>query len=129
MNDTKTDSLASVAPLNAGRFEVALVEARALALRGELALRDPVAEVGPHFRALHDAAAGGGEVVVDVTELRFVNSSGLRVFLDWVAWIAGEPAPRQYRLRFRTKRGVTWQAAAFPAIAMMGGAHVTLETV
>jgi len=129
MGDVGDGSLAALVPLTAGRFEVAFVAPRTVALRGELAVRDPVAEFGPHFRAVHEAAAGGGEVVVDVTGLAFVNSSGLRVFLDWVAWIAAEPAPRQYRLRFRTKKGVTWQAASFPVLAMMGGAHVALDPV
>lgn len=108
-------------------FEIRVSGPRALSLHGQIASRDPIAELGPHFRAVHDAAAGGGEVVVDVTALSFVNSSGLRIFLDWIGWIVSEPEARRYRLRVRTKKGVTWQASAFPAIAMLGGAHVVIE--
>lgn len=130
MNDsTPTPSLESVAPLRDGRFEIAAGDGRTLLWRGELAMRDPVAAVGGHVRRIHDAAAGGGELTVDVTALTFVNSSGLRVFLDWAAWIAAEPPARRYLLRFRTKKGVTWQAAAFPAIAMLGGENVRVESV
>lgn len=121
------NDLAAVAPLAAERFEITATDARALALSGEIAVRDPVAEFGPHFRRIHDAAVGGAEVFVDVTGLRFVNSSGLRLFLDWVAWIAAEPAERRYPLRFRTRKGATWQAAAFPAIVMLGAGNVTSE--
>lgn len=122
MSAAKT--LAEAAPLTAGRFEIAATGPRELAWRGELAARDPVAEIGPHVRAIHEAAAGGGDVTVDVTGLTFVNSSGLRLFLDWAAWIGAEPEGRRYVVTFRTARKVMWQAAAFPAIAMMGGAAV-----
>lgn len=119
--------ISTVAPLTAERFEIAVTAPRALALKGEIAVRDPVAEYGGHFRRIHDAAVGGAELLVDVTGLAFVNSSGLRLFLDWVAWIAAEPAARRYPLRFRTRKGATWQNAAFPAIVMLGGGNVTTE--
>jgi hypothetical protein len=122
-------SLDAVAPLAADRLTIALTAPRTLSFAGEISGRDPVSEFGPHLRGVHDAAAGGGELTVDVTALTFVNSSGLRLFLDWVAWIATEPEARRYRLRVRTRRDVTWQRASFPAIAMLGGANVTLDPV
>ena len=124
-----TLSLDAVAPLSADRLTISVTAPRALSLAGEIAGRDPVADFGPHLRSVHDAAAGGGELTVDVTALTFVNSSGLRLFLDWVGWVADEPEARRYRLRFRARRDVTWQRAAFPAIAMLGGANVTLDQV
>jgi hypothetical protein len=124
-----TPSLDAVAPLAADRFTIALTAPRTLSFAGEISGRDPVSEFGAHLRTVHDAAAGGGELTVDVTALTFVNSSGLRLFLDWVGWIAAEPEARRYRLRVRTRRDVTWQRASFPAIAMLGGANVTLDPV
>lgn len=131
-------ALAGVAPFQMERFEITVGES-GLELRGELASRDPVADVGPHFRKIHAAlveraglagsagADAAGELVVDVRPLKFVSSSGLRIFLDWVSWIAAEPESRRYRLVFRTSRATTWQSAAFPAIVMLGGAHARLE--
>ena len=118
-----------IAPLTVDRFEIASAGPRTVVLKGELALRDPVAELGPHLRRIHDAAAGGGELVIDVRPLAYVNSSGLRIFLDWVAWISAEPAERRYRLAFQLAKKSTWQAAAFPAIAMLGGDAVRTETL
>ena len=122
-------TLAGVAPFQLERFEITVGDG-ALELRGELATRDPVTDVGPHIRKIHAAVAetsGGSELVVDVRPLKFVSSSGLRIFLDWVSWIAAEPEARRYRLVFRTSRAATWQAASFPAIVMLGGAHARLE--
>lgn len=125
-------TLTGVAPFQLERFEIAVGDG-GLELRGELATRDPVADVGPHIQKIHAALAerasgdGGAELVVDVRPLKFVSSSGLRIFLDWVSWIAAEPEARRYRLVFRTSRTATWQAASFPAIVMLGGAHARLE--
>lgn len=124
-------ALAGVAPFQMERFEISVGDG-GLELRGELASRDPVADVGPHIRKIHallaeDARGAAAELVVDVRPLKFVSSSGLRIFLDWVSWIAAEPEPRRYTLVFRTSRATTWQSAAFPAIVMLGGAHARLE--
>ena len=127
-NQTPND-IEQIAPLKVDRFEVACGGPRAIVLKGELALRDPVAELGPHLRRIHDAAAGGGELVIDVRPLGYVNSSGLRIFLDWISWISAEPADRRYTLAFQLAKGSTWQAAAFPAIAMLGGDSVRTETL
>jgi hypothetical protein len=127
MSSTNT-SLEDIAPLTVGRFEFAVTAPRTVCLRGELSMRDPIADVGPHVRKIHDAIAGsGGDLVVDLTELSFVNSSGLRIFLDWIAWIASEPAERRYRLKLRTSRKAMWQAAALPPILMLGGDNVVQE--
>jgi len=120
-------SLETFAPVTVGRFEMSFTEPRTLSMRGELSMRDPVAEVGPHVRKIHDAAAGGGDLVVDLTQLVFVNSSGLRIFLDWIAWLSAEPPERRYHIRFRTARKMMWQAAALPPIVMLGGDLVSAE--
>ncbi len=128
-----TTHLEKVAPFVLGAFQVAAKGPRELALSGELAMRDPVAEAGPHFKQIHDAALadgiGGGELVVDLTGLKYANSSGLRIFLDWVVWVSTGAADQRYSLRFRLARAMTWQAAAFPAIAAIGGPVVKTETV
>jgi hypothetical protein len=124
---SSTMTVEGIAPLSLGRFEIVVLGPRTLGLRGEIALRDPVAEVGPHLRKIHEAASGGGELVLDLTELKFVNSSALRLFLDWIAWLSVEAPERRYRLKFRTARGSTWQAAALPPIALLGGDLVSVE--
>jgi hypothetical protein len=116
-----------VAPFRVDRFEVAMTGPRVIQMKGELTLRDPVAEVGPHLKKIHELAAGGGEVVIDLTALTFVNSSGLRIFLDWIAWISAEPVDKRYVLVLRTNRKIMWQAAALGPIAMLGGDVIRTE--
>jgi len=124
-----TNNLGEVAPLVLERFAILVVGPRELALEGQLGLRDPAAEIEPHMRRIHEAAAGGGELVVDVTQLAFVNSAGLRVFLDWLGWLWSEPPERRYSLKFRLREGVSWQAASFPALVALGDGLITTESV
>lgn len=129
---SQNNPLSEVASFSVDRLTAAARGPSEVALTGEMAMRDPVAEAGPFFRRVHDAAAatlGGGTLTVDVTGLAYVNSSGLRVFLDWIAWIGAEAAERRYTLHFRLARGATWQAVSFPAIAAIGGPVVRTETV
>jgi hypothetical protein len=127
MMASATTTLEEIAPLSVGPFEMVVTGPRTVRMRGELSMRDPVVEVGPHVRKIHDAAAGGGELVVDLTELKFVNSSGLRIFLDWIAWMSIDPPERRYHLKLRTSRAVMWQAAALGPILMLGGDLVSQE--
>jgi hypothetical protein len=124
---TSVKDWTAVEPFRADQFEILVTGPQAIAMRGELSMRDPVAEVGPYLRKIHERAAAGGEVVIDLTALTFVNSSGLRIFLDWIAWISAEPPERQYRLALRTNRKIMWQAAALGPITMLGGDLVRTE--
>ena len=66
------------------------------------------------------------ELRVDVRGLSFVNSSAIRLFIDWAIWVSQPTGPR-YRLRFVRNPNVTWQRVSFPAIAQLAAAHVVIE--
>lgn len=124
---SNTSSSDSSALHEVEKCQIVIVGPHHVALRGEIEMRDPVAAVGPHIRKIHEGAAGTSELLVDLSALRYVNSSGLRIFLDWLGWLTAEPPERRYRLRFRLSESSSWQAAAFPAIEMLGGEMVAIE--
>jgi hypothetical protein len=99
-------------------------------LRGAIALRDPKTELGAWFSALHAAALEDGlaELSIDVRELGFVNSSALRVFVDWATLVRGEPEARRYRLRFVSDPRITWQKTALGALTALLPDVVTVES-
>jgi len=103
---------------------------RSVILAGTITCKDPGGEVGPFIRALHDAALADGlaELHVDVRELSFVNSSAIRLFIDWASWLKAAPASR-YQLRFTTKRGVTWQRTSFMALKSLANDVLSVEQV
>src|SRR5262245_35604840 len=87
-----------------------------LRMIGVMAMRDPPAEVGAWFRQLHEqlTASDVNEFVVDVTLLKFMNSSSIRVFVDWLAWLRKDRAA--YVIAFKINPGITWQRTTFGAL-------------
>ncbi|HEV8244770.1 MAG TPA: hypothetical protein VGP93_03345 [Polyangiaceae bacterium] len=49
---------------------------------------------------------------VDVRKLEFVNSSAIRLFVDWIS----RAEEGGYKLVFSIDRGVTWQRLSFPVL-------------
>jgi hypothetical protein len=88
----------------------------ALRMLGVMAMRDPSSEVGPWLRKLHESIATSGvsDFTVDVTALTFMNSSSIRVLIDWIEWIRTERAG--YALTFRIDPRITWQKTTFGAL-------------
>jgi hypothetical protein len=96
-------------------------------LAGTLTKPDPAATLGVFFQHVHQDAVARrlSEVTVDVTELTFVNSSSIRLFIDWGARLKAQASP--YVLRFRTSRQITWQVTAFSALVALMKDVVTVD--
>jgi hypothetical protein len=99
-----------------------------LRIRGQIAIQEPTKVFQPYLQSVHEAAiaAGVAEFEVDVTALSFVNSSAIRLFIDWATWVS--EGGRPYLLVFRTQKTSTWQRAAFGAIRALSGDAVRIET-
>jgi hypothetical protein len=88
--------------------------------RGQITSRQPDAAIAPYLRRVHTEAVRvlAQRVIVDVTELSFVNSSGIRLFVDWAMW-AKNDGKKAYSLVFRTKEQVTWQRMTLVALTAL----------
>lgn len=119
--------LSSVPPLLLDGVEVHIVD-DVVHFAGVIAMRDPYATVTPYLAQIHRAAVESGitQLRVDITKLRFMNSSGIRSLVDWVEWILAEPQASRYELHFVTKVDVTWQGTTLSAIQSFGGEHVVV---
>jgi hypothetical protein len=101
-----------------------------LALSGTVTSKDPAGDLGPFTRAVHQGALADGlsELRVDVTGLKFVNSSAIRVFVDWATWVKQSQTPC-YRLHFITSKRVTWQKTCFMALLSLAEDALVVEQV
>jgi hypothetical protein len=99
-------------------------------LSGTITQKDPSAELAGFFKALHTAALADhlSEVRADVSGLTFVNSSAIRLFVDWATWVKNERGQR-YTLRFVTSRNVTWQKTSFMALMSLAKEVLAIEQV
>jgi hypothetical protein len=104
-------------------LQVSVTAPNTLVMKGSITMRDPSATLSGFTRAVHDSAVGDGvkELRVDLTELSFVNSSGIRLFVDWATWLKGGGGPPPYVLRFVTDKRITWQRTSFKVLTTMFG--------
>lgn len=107
---------------------VAKLDAGRLVLEGTMATQNPAADLGPFFKSFHQAIVRDRlpEMVVDVTKLTFVNSSAIRLFVDWTTWIRKEETS-PYRLSFVTDPALTWQKTTFPVLKNLAPSVVFLK--
>ena len=104
-------------------FALSITPPNAVTMSGTIAIPDPGLVLGGTIRALHEAALSDHlqELSVDVRGLTFVNSSAIRLFVDWATWVKNESTHR-YKLRFLTSRHITWQKTSFTALkSLMDG--------
>lgn len=100
-----------------------------LSLKGTIATRDPAESIVPLFRSLHHATMEDGlaEFKIDLASLTFVNSSAIRLFVDWVTWIKNEPPTRRYKAVFVTNPQITWQKTSLGVLKSLAPEVVVLQ--
>jgi hypothetical protein len=93
-----------------------------LELRGTITAQDPANHLGVFLRALHDAVNADRlrALEVDVSGLSFVNSSAIRLFIDWIQWMRND-SDQSYKLKVLTNSRVAWQKTSFAALTSLAG--------
>lgn len=93
-------------------------DAAELKLVGEIDVEDPTQEIKPFFNKLHEGivAAGLKTVNVDVLQLSFMNSSGIKEMVNWIMKVNVTPAPNKYKINLIYSRSITWQESSLPVL-------------
>jgi hypothetical protein len=122
-------NLSQIDPPTLATFQLSLTPPASVAMGGTIAITDPGLVLGGCFRRIHDAAIADGlkELSVDVRQLTFVNSSAIRLFVDWSSWVSTAGA-KGYLLRFKTDRRITWQRTSFAVLQSLGGKAIALDS-
>lgn len=106
-------------------LDVELVQVGLLALAGTLSSMTTRNEFRRLLEGLHAQinAQRITRFVVDVRRLSFVDSSAIRVFVDWIS----HASAARYRLAFRIDPSVTWHRLSFSVLKSL--APDTVEIV
>ena len=122
-------NISQIEPPILATFQLAIAPPASIAMGGTIAITDPGLVLGGCFRRIHEAAVADGlkELTVDVRQLTFVNSSAIRLFVDWSSWVA-IAGSSGYLLRFRTDRRITWQRTSFAVLQSLGGKSIALTS-
>jgi hypothetical protein len=96
-----------------------------LRLSGMLTTSSAYVELGRQLAIVHDHVVTRKlpSFAVDVRALRFVNSSAVRLFVNWISW--AEQAG--YRLVFLTQRDVTWHRLSFSVLKSLSPRTVEIQ--
>jgi hypothetical protein len=110
-----------------GQVRLKLVDTQTVLISGVVMDMDPGKLLMPHITELHERiiAQRSRTFAVDVRTLTFVNSSGIRVFIDWLGLI--QRSGRAYALRVIMDPAVTWQRLTFAALESVARGNVVLE--
>jgi hypothetical protein len=102
-----------------------------LSLAGTIATRDPAEGIAPFFRSVHNAVLADKLKVfkIDLSGLTFVNSSAIRLFVDWVTWIKTEPTDVRYKAAIIMDPQVTWQKTSLGVLKSLAPDVVELHNV
>jgi hypothetical protein len=118
-----------LSPIDTGTAKVSLAEGPRIAFQGEIGSREPDKKIVDYIDKAHQwiRESAATDVVVDIRQLSFVNSSNIRIFIDWVIRAKGEGDAPHYRIRFLAKRTVTWQRLMLGALASLATDTVVVD--
>jgi hypothetical protein len=105
-------------------LELMLATASECRLTGTLHSASAQERLAQEFGELHDVIQSQklAEFKVDVRALTFVNSSAIRLFVDWVS--RAEAAG--YKLHFMTDRAITWHRLSFSVLKSLAPNSVAI---
>jgi hypothetical protein len=91
-------------------------------LRAQEALDGFLKDADQHVRD-----GGAREVIVDLQQLEFMNSSCFKAFVSWIGRLQELPQDRQYKIRFRADQRMLWQRRSLHALACFAVDLIKIE--
>ncbi len=100
-----------------------------LSFAGSIDMENPGEVLGPLFERVHNGALENNlkEVLVDFTELTFLNSSGIKELSKWIMKLGATAEDQRYLIRIRHNKNTTWQATSLPTLTYLVPGTVEIE--
>jgi hypothetical protein len=85
----------------------------------------------PFIQNVHDSIVSNHikEIKVDITQLRFLNSAGIRELVDWVMKMSSLPDDKRYKIQFICSTEHKWQESSMSTLIYLNADYLTKETV
>ena len=99
--------------------------------KGEVDMRDPSLQILPYLMTIHDLMLENNipEINVDFKELLFMNSSGLKVLINWIMKLKDIEQSGRYIINFIYDSKITWQTSSFPILKRLLSDAINLQAV
>jgi len=104
--------------MHAGSVDVKVNDIRnglEIIFRGTIEDKNPSPYLTPFFNDVHNKMIESFSkyVELDVRDLTFLNSSGIRCFIQWVTQIPKTLIDKRYHLKIKISKSLLWQESSF----------------
>jgi hypothetical protein len=100
-----------------------------VAVEGDIDMQDPSVILDPLFDKVHKGCMDSGikSVALDVRQLTFLNSSGIKAIAKWIMNLAGAPADKKYVIKIVQNKSIPWQTTSLSTLTFLVPGAVQLE--
>ena len=93
-------------------------EGNVISFSGSINHPRPQVFMEPFIEEVHDSILKNNikEVDLNITQLRFLNSSGIREIVDWVLKMSKLPEDQKYKINFICSREHKWQESSISTL-------------
>ncbi|HBD94381.1 MAG: hypothetical protein A2015_00475 [Spirochaetes bacterium GWF1_31_7] len=82
------------------------------------------------FKAHNDVLAHGYKTVkINISKLRFLNSSGIKILVDWIIQVSLLPPDKKYAICFVSDRSSLWQESIITTISIIDPTNISIIKV
>ncbi|MCG8570109.1 MAG: STAS domain-containing protein [Spirochaetes bacterium] len=98
---------------------------------GNIDCQNPRYFMEPFFSEIHEHMINSKlkKIVIDITALKFLNSSGIRELVDWVMKLDTIPDDQKYAITFLCNPEYLWQESSIATIVFLNSDFVNKEEV
>lgn len=105
------------------------IEGQNLKINGNIELEDPSELLSPFFNSLHNTILEEklNKIVVDIKELSYLNSSGIRELVGWIMKLDELPDEKKYSIHFLCCYKNHWQETSISTLEFLNPNYITKE--
>jgi hypothetical protein len=104
-------------PFKSNNLEMSF-ENNILDIRGSIDFQEPEKIIGSYFRKIHNHVVEKGmkDIKINITNLSFLNSSGIKEFVEWIMNIESLENEKKYSITFLTNSEFLWQESSISTL-------------
>lgn len=109
-------------------LELSIVE-DIVKISGNIELEDPSVLITPFFNQVHQIILDENieKITVDIRELQYLNSSGIRELVGWIMKLDELPDTKKYSIHFLCCHKNLWQETSISTLEFLNPNYITKE--
>lgn len=104
-------------------------EDNTVTLAGSIDSQNPTKYMTPFLKEVHDKVLKQGvrNVLVNISDLSFLNSSGIKEFVDWIIRLESLTELQKYTIKFLCSYKYPWQETSIGTLTLLNPELVKFE--